>query len=673
MGVRNRIVMPSMATFLPHEGRNGVDLHKAYYEARARGGVGLIITELISVDYERGAVYREQLRVDDDKHIPGLSEIAEAIKKHGARAALQLHHGGATAKTAVTGQQPISASAINWMEGQQGPREATLSEIADIVARYAKGAERARKAGFDGVEIQGGHHYLIGQFMSPTWNKRKDDYGGSLQNRARLLLEAIKAVREAVGEDYPVWCRINGKEWTEGGNTVEDAQEVAVWAQEAGADAINVSGHPPMTQPYQPYNQPVGTLVEQVLERGPGYFIFLGEAMKKVVGIPVVVAGRISPKLGESVLRQRKADFIAMGRALIADPELPNKLMSGQINDVTPCVYCNCCQDPFCRDCTVNAAKGRESEFEVKPAEGKKKVMVVGGGPAGMEAARVAALRGHEVILYEKEHRLGGQLILAGIIREEYEGLNRYLATQIGKCGVRVNTGKEVTPALVESIKPDVVILAAGLMTKAPEIPRIDSINVISSRGIGAALGRRGSWLTGTRWRRALWSMGFGFLQMPLGALAVKWLLGFTVPLGRKIVVLGGGLAGLEIADYLVEKGKEVTILETGDSVKGGERPMYLFMEYYFYKLTLKGVSMLTNVKYEQITDKGLVIEEKDGKSRFIGGVDTIVLTAGARGNDVLAEELKGEVPEIHLVGDSAEPCGIREAIAAGSRVGRTV
>lgn len=670
MSVRNRIFMPSMATFLPPDGPLGVDRQKAYYEARSRGGVGLIVTELISVDYGRGAVYREQLRIDDNRYIPALAEIANAITKHGARAAIQLHHGGAAAKSAVTGQQPISASTLEWLPGQPEHREATLTEIADIIARFAKGAERARKAGFDAIEIQGGHHYLIGQFISPTWNKRTDEYGGSLRNRARLLIEVIKAVRGVVGRDYPVWCRINGKEWTEGGNTPENVQEIAVWAQDAGVDAINVSGQPPMSQPYQPYNQPVGTLSEQVLERKPGYFIFLGEAMKQVLKVPVMVAGRLTPELGESVLQQGKTDFIAMGRALIADPELPNKLLSGRLDDIAPCVYCNCCQDPFSRDCTVNAAKGRETEYEIKPAERKRKVLVVGGGPAGMEAARVAALRGHDVTLFEKERRLGGQLVLAGIIREEYENLSRYMNTQIRKLGVKVSTNKEVTPALVEDIKPDVVVLATGLTGNAPEIPGIDSLNVVSSTNFNAANGKTGSWLTGACWRRAFLSAGVGFLKTPAFAPVVKWLLGFFIPFGRKVAVIGGGLAGLEIADFLSERGREVTILETGDSIIIGEKPMYLFQEYYFFKLNLKGVPMLTSIKYKEITGKGITIEDKEGKARSIEA-DTVVLARGTKGNDRLARELKGKATEIHLIGDAGEPSGIREAIAAGYRVGQ--
>ncbi len=670
MITRNRIVMPAVATSLKPEGRYGVDRHKDYYEARAKGGVGLIIIEITSVDYDVGRIRDEQLRVDDDRFIPGLSELAETIKRHGAKAALQLHHGGSVARSAVTGVQPVGPSAIV-RPGYDIPRELTPAEITDIVTRFAKGAARSSKAGFDGVEINAAHRYLIAQFLSFAWNKRQDDYGGSLRNRARFLLEVIKATRELVGTNYPIWCRLNGREYGVDGFTVEEAQKVAVMLQEAGIDAINISAFPPLT-PYHA-NDLIGSALP-IYE--PGSFVDLAEAVKKVVRVPVIVAGRIGPKLGERILRQRKADFIAMGRPLIADPELSNKVMSGRPGDIVPCVYCNCCMDPLPpRDCTVNAARGREREYTIKSAKQTKKVLVVGGGPAGMEAARVAALRGHQVTLYEKDHRLGGQLVLAGVLKSEYDSLTRYLATQIRQLGVKVSVGKQVTPALVDSISPDAVIVATGPTPVVPEIPGIDGDNVISAAGVQQGVSSRDKWsmlAKRTRWRRALWSVGITLLKMSRGASVVRWLPGFAVPFGRKVVVMGGGLPGLEIADFLVEKGKEVTIVEMSEGMAGGPRPMYLLMQYLLHKLAARKVDMLTNVRYEEITDKGLVVSGSNGERHLIEA-DTIVLALGAEPYTELADKLKGKTPEIHLAGDCIEPYGIREAIASGSRVARMV
>ena len=279
--------------------------------------------------------------------------------------------------------------------GYDLPRELTIAEIADLVARFARAAERAKKAGFDGVEFAAGHCYLIAEFLSAVWNKRTDDYGGSLRNRARFLLEIIKATRDMTGANFPVWCRFNGAAYgTEGGITIEGMQEISVMLEDAGVDAIHIhaSCFPASVPCYDVYELPT---------YGRDSYAELAEAVKKAVKVPVMVAGKMNPNIGEKILREKKADFIALGRPLIADPELPNKVMSGRIGDVVPCLYCNCCMQPLpATDCTVNAAKGREREYTIKRAKQTKNVLGVGGGPAGLESARVAALRGHQVTLF---------------------------------------------------------------------------------------------------------------------------------------------------------------------------------------------------------------------------------------------------------------------------------
>jgi len=476
MKLRNRIVMPPMVTqygdakgFVTERARN-------YYEARARGGAALIIIEATYV-HPGGQPFANQLGISDDKFIPGMSELTQAIHRHGARAAIQLHHGGRTAKPELTGMQPIGPSPIA-VPGREAPRELSVAEIAENVAHFARAALRARKAGFDGVEIHGAHGYLVHQFLSRSSNKRQDSYGGDLPNRARFFVEIIKATREAVGNDYPVWCRLSGKEYgVEEGTTLEETQETARIAQEAGIDAIHVSA----SGPGAPNNLTSPKFV-------PGVIIDLAEGVKKAVSIPVIAVGKITPDAAETILAEGRADLIAMGRALLADPELPNKVASGRLEDITPCINCYGCRDDLWTNvlgirCHVNATLGREAETKIIPSEKPGKVLVVGGGPAGMEAARVAAIRGHKVTLCEKASHLGGQLIQAATPphKDSIGFLINYFQTQLRKLNVKVELNKKATSAMVEELNPDVLVIATGLNPFIPEIPGIDKAHVVQA------------------------------------------------------------------------------------------------------------------------------------------------------------------------------------------------
>jgi len=336
---------------------------KNHYEARAQGGAALIIVESTYV-HKCGRNFMNQLGISDDKFIPGMSELVLAIRRHGAKAAIQLNHGGRMAKSELSKMQPVAPSPLASIEGEV-PREMTVAEIKEIVAYFAKAALRAKEAGFDGVEIHGAHGYLIHQFLSRSSNKRQDIYGDGLTNRARFFIEVIKAVREAVGNDYPVWCRIDGKEYgVEEGITLEEAQEVARMIQEASADAIHVSA----SGPKAPNNLTSPIFV-------PAVIVNLAEGIKKAVTIPVITVGKVTVEAGEIILEEGKADLIAMGRALLADPELPNKVASGRLEDITPCTDCGECRDDLRSPnvagigCQVNAALGREAESEIIPGK----------------------------------------------------------------------------------------------------------------------------------------------------------------------------------------------------------------------------------------------------------------------------------------------------------------
>jgi len=397
-----------------------------------------------------------------------------------------------------------------------------------------------------------------------------------------------------------------------------------------------------------------------------------------MTSIPVIAIGRIPPKLAEKVIRQNKADFIGMARILVADPEAPNKLASGRLDDITPCQYCNSCLHSE-YDCAVNAARRREREYEIKPAEKSKKVVIIGGGPGGMEAARVAALRGHQVALYEKEDRLGGQLILASMLRKEPETLIKYLSTQIKKLGVTIEMKKEVNSALIASAKPDAIVLATGATSSAlPEIPGINRSNVFSGDDIKEMLSGRlnteGKEIAG--WRRTLFRLGGMLIKRPIGLALVRRLLRFWIPLGKRIIVVGQGLPAFELADFLNERGKQVSVIDMreeepsiADEVK--KPPMPRIRLFFEDRLIERGAAMVTGVKrLVGITDRGLLIVNKRGARQTIEG-DTIVFAADYSPHAELSQALAGTPYEIHTVGDCVEPCGILEAIRDGSRVGR--
>jgi 2,4-dienoyl-CoA reductase (NADPH2) len=389
----------------------------------------------------------------------------------------------------------------------------------------------------------------------------------------------------------------------------------------------------------------------------PGTLVTRAEAIKRVVSIPVMGVGRLDPKLGEWDIQKGKLDLVAFGRRLMADPELPNKVATGRLEDIRPCLACQECTN--CYDlhkpviCRVNAALGKEREYAIKPAERKKKVVVVGSGPAGMEAARVAAQRGHEVTLYTKEHQLGGLLPLAALVKgieiEDYPDLVRYFKTQLHKLGVRIRLGREVNPFLIEKIKPDAVILAMGGKLVVPEVPGINRNNVVTS----VELHRR--------------------VNMPLrlfGPRILGWITRLWMPIGKRVIIIGGLIHGCEVAEFLVKRGRKVVILETSDQLGTGiiERTRIRLLNW----LAKKGATMLTRVRFEEITAKGIRIITKEGESRTIEA-DTILITTPPVPNTELFKALEGRVPEVYMIGDCKEPHSVLEAIADGLCLGHAI
>jgi 2,4-dienoyl-CoA reductase-like NADH-dependent reductase (Old Yellow Enzyme family)/thioredoxin reductase len=625
MELKNRVVMPPMVTRYAADDGSVTERTKNYYEARARGGAGLIIVEATYV-HRQGWAFLNQIGISDDKFIPGLKGLVDVVHRHGAKIAIQLHHGGREAKSTVNGLQPVSASPLPGMGGET-PREMTVDEIAETVAYFADAALRAKTAGFDGVELHGAHGYLIDQFLSPNSNKRTDEYGGSVRNRARFFLEIIADVKEAVGDDYPVWCRMDGKEYGVEGITLEDAKKTARLVEEAGLEAIHVSSWGPAS----PVNRTTATFTPAVIED-------LAAGIKKAVSIPVIAVGRITPEDAERILQAGKADLIAIGKAMLADAEWTNKVAAGRTDDITPCIICNGCRDDLRNPklvgirCSANATLGREKESEITPADKPKKVLVAGGGPAGMEAARVASLRGHKVMLWEKESHLGGQLVQAAIPphKDRIGPLTRYLETQLRKLGVEIQLGKEATESAVAEFKPDAMVVATGVKPFLPDIPGLDKAGAVQA----------GDVLEG------------------------------KAKVGDKVAIIGGELVGCETAEFLADQGKQVTVMRRGAEMATGVGPSN--RAFFLSRLLDKGVTLLVEVKYEGISPEGVVVTTRDGEERTIEA-NTVVLAAGAVSDTALYDAIKDKVSEVYHIGDCVEPRTIVDAIGEGYRTGQKI
>jgi len=681
---RNRMIKTGASMMYWHED----ELHmnetiKAFYEAIAKGGVGLLIVESPTIDYPLGARWREQYRIDDDKYIEGLSELVQVIHKHGCPTFMQMVHLGPwqnplfNNKPPVYEGPPVGASPVKLDVPGEFHRDLirglTIPEIQDITNKYANAAVRAQKAGFDGVDINAGSSHIVHNFLSPFWNRRQDDYGGSQEKRARFLTEIIKEIKKHCGKDFPISVCMNGFEIgrTVGVDdskclTVEDAKKSAQIIEEAGADAIQVRNHwlgyhvggflpDQLFYPEAPI--PLNTFPKEYNRShwGAGANAYLAKGMKRVLSIPVIVVGHLDPELGEKVLREGMADFIAMHRSLMSDPELPNKVAAGRLDDIAPCTHCGTCLDQSIqmkRRCRINAALATE-HYAIDKAKKQKKVVVIGGGPGGMEAARVAALRGHKVTLYERTHKLGGLLPMAAVVKgleiEDLPAMVRYLKIQLNKLGVKTELGKEVDSSIIEKIKPDVVIVATGGIPTVPEITGINKRNVISAPALH---------------RQLKFYLGF------LGPRTLGWLTRFWMPIGKRVVIIGGGLHGCELAEFLVKRGRKVTIVDTAETLGEGMLDFRLgLLLDWFGK---KGVTTITGVKSMEITDKGVSITTKEGKQPTIEA-DSIVTAMPLAPNARLVKSLEGKAPEIYDIGDCSKPRMIVDAIADGWKIANKI
>ncbi|MEA1872323.1 MAG: FAD-dependent oxidoreductase, partial [Chloroflexota bacterium] len=467
--LKNRIVMLAVTTGYVEADNVVGERLISFFSERAKGGAGLIIVPFTPIDIASPM----QPGLYHDRFLFGAQSLVEAVHAHGAKVAAQLlaqyhwvtREGGPAELVAPS---PV----LNRIVGAT-PRALTVKEIHRLVEEFGKAARRARDAGFDAIELPLGIGYLLSRFLSPCTNQRSDEYGGNLENRMRLPLEIIEKIKEKVGKDYTIICRLSVEEFMDGGHTIEDSRRVASALEEVGIHALDIQAG---------WHECPVPLVQMSVPRGA--FVYLAEEIKKVVPIPVIAAYRINdPVLAEHVLSQGKADLIGMARALVADPEFPNKAKEERMDEIRPCIACSRCLEevlpaykswgkPVSVSCTVNPQVGKEMEYVIKPAAKAKRVFVVGGGPGGMEAARVAALRGHKVTLYEKQDRLGGELLVSCLppYKDEISCLTQNLVTQVYEAGVVVRLNTEARAKLIEQEKPDAVVLAVGATPIIPDI-----------------------------------------------------------------------------------------------------------------------------------------------------------------------------------------------------------
>ncbi len=563
----------------------------------------------------------------NDKQVESHSKLTKRIHDIGSKIFAQIYHAGRQTSKALIACQPVAPSPIPCPRLQEIPRALKLNEIQEIVEEFGDCALRARKAGFDGIEIHGAHGYLIAQFMSLYSNKRIDDYGGNLLNRMRFPLEILSNVRSKAGSDFPVLFRISGDEMVPGGRTIEDTKTMAAMLEKAGVDGLHISAGV--------YGSAYAITPPAAIRHG--WIVHFAEEVKKVVNIPVITVGRINdPLLAETILAGKKADLVAMGRASLADPELPKKAAAGRFAEINHCIGClQGCIGMISRGqpatCLVNPTLGKE-ELRIKPADRKKRVFIAGAGPAGMEAAMVAAKRGHEVHLFEKADRLGGQFYTASIppSKGEIAGFITWQRKQLEENHVSVRLNTELTEEIINEQKPDVVVLATGSKPLTPNLLGVKRANVVTAHEV----------------------------------------LDGKTEVGRTVAIIGGGMVGSETASHLANHGKVVCIIEIlpeiASDVNARSRPFLL------KDLAEHNVRLYLNSTVKEVLADGLRIE-REGTEEKIGPFDTVVLAVGLEPCNDLRFKLEGKVVRFITIGDALTPRKALEAIAEGYHAGLEV
>lgn len=621
LALKNRIVMSPMGTFSEnHDGSVSAN-QLEYFRARARGGVGMVITEVQYVTNKTDPWINYITTADTDEQMKGWSALVEAMHAEGAKVCIQLGCGLGRNAFPFSDDQMVSASEVpSFYFPDRLCRAFTVDEIHDMVGCFTRAAARAKLAEADAVEIHAHAGYILDQFITPIWNKRTDEYGGSFENRMRICKEIYEGIRSQVGPDMPILMRIAATHDFEGGRTLEESIEVINYMRDLGVDAFDID---------------VGAYEDKQwvcpsIYQGDSSMADYAAKIKEACGVIVLNSGTHTPESAEKALADGKIDFAMFGRALIADPDMPNKILEGHEEDVRPCLFCNqICVGRLYQNraisCAINPQAVHEKEYPLVKTENPKKIAVIGGGPGGLEAARVAAAQGHDVTLYDKGEELGGQLIAASrpVFKKHLREFVQYEKTQIQKNGVKVVLGKEITPDSPELAEADRIILALGAVPSIPPIPGINNENVVE------------------------------VCDAHLHPEKIK---------GEKIVVAGGGVSGCEAAFDLALEGKEVTIVEMlpelcPTALLDNRNPL-------LFRLRDNHVKQLTSTKIKQFTPEGLVAEGPDGELTI--PADTVIVSFGMKPNNGIVEAICEKYPTTAVVGDCTGVAQVGEAVRGG-------
>lgn len=611
--VPNRFVVPPMGNNFANTDGSMSERSAAYYEARAKGGFGLITIES-TVVYKQAKGGPRKPCLFSDEVVPSFKRVADACHAYGAKVSIQLQHAGPEGNSKLTGYPLKAASAIAPSAGREIPEAMPTEEVYRLIECYGDAARRAQLAGIDMVEVHCAHGYLVSTFISARTNKRTDEFGGCFENRMRLPRLIIENIRKKTGGNMPILCRINARDEGDGGVDVHDAAAIAAYLEQVcGVDAIHVTRSIHIHDEF---------MWAPNITHG-GFNAELGAEIKRAVSVPVILVGRFTePQYAELLVKQGRADLIAFGRQSIADPELPNKARNGQLEKLTPCIACllgcvpNMLQGrPI--TCAMNPCVGREAEL--KPAEVRKNVVVIGGGPGGMYAARLCALRGHSVTLLEKDAELGGHFLVASYPpgKGEISGAIRSFIVNCREAGVDIRTGTKATPELVASLKPDAIIIATGSVPLRLPIPGLDSCGCSTAEDV----------LTG------------------------------KADTGKRVLVVGGGMVGCECVEFLTEREHIVDMVEMKPVI--GEDIVPEARKYIMANLEKHKVTQRVNARVKQFYADGVDFTDTvTGEDAAMRGYDSVVLAMGYRSNNTLEEQLKDLAPQIIVIGEARQAPG---------------
>ena len=611
--VPNRFVVPPMGNNFANTDGSMSERSAAYYEARAKGGFGLITIES-TVVYKQAKGGPRKPCLFSDEVVPSFKRVADACHAYGAKVSIQLQHAGPEGNSKLTGYPLKAASAIAPSAGREIPEAMPTEEVYKLIECYGDAARRAQLAGIDMVEVHCAHGYLVSTFISARTNKRTDEFGGCFENRMRLPRLIIENIRKKTGGNMPILCRINARDEGDGGVDVHDAAAIAAYLEQVcGVDAIHVTRSIHIHDEF---------MWAPNITHG-GFNAELGAEIKRAVSVPVILVGRFTePQYAELLVKQGRADLIAFGRQSIADPELPNKARNGQLEKLTPCIACllgcvpNMLQGrPI--TCAMNPCAGREAEL--KPAEVRKNVVVIGGGPGGMYAARLCALRGHSVTLLEKDAELGGHFLVASYPpgKGEISGAIRSFIVNCREAGVDIRTGTEATPELVASLKPDAIIIATGSVPLRLPIPGLDSCGCSTAEDV----------LTG------------------------------KADTGKRVLVVGGGMVGCECVEFLTEREHIVDMVEMKPVI--GEDIVPEARKYIMANLEKHKVTQRVNARVKQFYADGVDFTDTvTGEDAAMRGYDSVVLAMGYRSNNTLEEQLKDLAPQVIVIGEARQAPG---------------